>query len=154
MTSDNIETPLEVSLKAMQQQFARFGRIMENMTDRLERLEDRDTNTNNEESGGEDDASSRHKNERHGNGRRRGHTNEVDGDLRSIKLKIPTFQGRSDPEAYLEWEKKVELIFECHNYSEEKKVRLAAIEFTDYAIVWWDQLMINSRRYGERPIAT
>ena len=40
---------------------------------------------------------------------------------------------------YLEWERKVELIFKCHNYSEEKKVKLAAVEFSDYAIVWWDQ---------------
>ena len=62
----------------------------------------------------------------------------VNGDLRSIKLKIPAFQGRNDPELYLEWEKKVELVFECHNYSEEKKVKLATVEFTDYAIVWWD----------------
>jgi hypothetical protein len=42
----------------------------------------------------------------------------------------------NDPEASLEWEKKVDLIFECHNYYEEKKVILAIIEFTDYAIIW------------------
>ncbi|RVW12377.1 hypothetical protein CK203_108084 [Vitis vinifera] len=36
-------------------------------------------------------------------------------------MKIPSFQGKNDPEVYLEWEKKVEFIFECHNYSEEKK---------------------------------
>uniref|UniRef100_A0A2N9ENF8 Retrotransposon gag domain-containing protein n=2 Tax=Fagus sylvatica TaxID=28930 RepID=A0A2N9ENF8_FAGSY len=59
-----------------------------------------------------------------------------------------------DPEAYLEWEKKVELIFECHNYSEEKKVKLAVIEFTDYAIIWWDQLVMNRRRNHERAIET
>ena len=53
-------------------------------------------------------------------------------------MTIPPFQGRSDLEAYLEWEKKMELIFDCHNYSEDKKVKLAVIEFTDYAIVWWD----------------
>ena len=54
----------------------------------------------------------------------------------NIKMKIPPFQGRNDPEVYLEWERKVELIFECHNYSEVKKVKIAAIEFSDYAIVW------------------
>jgi hypothetical protein len=54
----------------------------------------------------------------------------------------------------LEWEKKVELIFECHNYSEEKKVKLAVIQFTDYAIIWWDQLVIKRRRNHERPIET
>jgi hypothetical protein len=33
------------------------------------------------------------------------------------------------------------LIFECYNYSEDKKVKLVVIEFTDYAIIWWDQLL-------------
>jgi hypothetical protein len=78
----------------------------------------------------------------------------IDRNLGNIKMKIPSFQGKNDPEAYLEWEKKVELIFECHNYSEEKKVKLAVIEFTDYAIIWWDQLVMNRRRNHERPIET
>ncbi|XP_035551062.1 uncharacterized protein LOC118349658, partial [Juglans regia] len=37
---------------------------------------------------------------------------------------------------------------------EEKKVKLAVIEFTDYAIIWWDQLVTNRRRNYERPIET
>ncbi|XP_060968516.1 uncharacterized protein LOC133036065 [Cannabis sativa] len=69
-------------------------------------------------------------------------------------MRIPAFQGKSDPEAYLEWEKKMELVFDCHNYSDMKKVKLAAIEFTDYAIVWWDQLCTNRRRSGDCPIET
>ena len=76
----------------------------------------------------------------------------IDRNLGNIKMKIPSFQGKNDPEVYLEWEKKVEFIFECHNYSEEKKVKLAVIEFTDYAIIWWDQLVMNRRRNYERPI--
>ena len=83
-------------------------------------------------------------------GRDREARNRVDNNLGSIKMKIPAFQGNSDPEAYIEWEKKMELVFDCHNYSELKKVKLAAIEFTDYAIVWWDQLCINRRRNAER----
>jgi hypothetical protein len=54
----------------------------------------------------------------------------------------------------LEWEKKVELIFECHNYSEEKKVKHAVVEFTDCAIIWWDQLIMNRRRNHEWPVET
>ena len=53
-------------------------------------------------------------------------------------MKIPSFQGKSDPEAYLEWEKKIKFIFYCHNYSEAKKVKLVVIEFSDYAITWWE----------------
>ena len=32
---------------------------------------------------------------------------DMDEDLDTIKLKIPNFQGKNDPEAYLEWEKKL-----------------------------------------------
>jgi len=59
---------------------------------------------------------------------------DMDGDLDTIKLKIPNFQGKNDPEAYLEWEKKVDLIFDCHSYSEQKKVKLI-IEFTEYVLI-------------------
>jgi len=56
-------------------------------------------------------------------------------------MKIPSFKRQNDAEAFLEWERKVQLIFDCHNYSEENKVRLTIVEFTDYALVWWDQLV-------------
>jgi uncharacterized protein (DUF2249 family) len=78
----------------------------------------------------------------------------VDRNLGSIKIKIPSFQGRNDPEAYLKWEKKIELTFACHNYLEKKKMLLAVIELIDYAIIWWDQLVTNRRRNHERPIET
>ncbi|KAM6556386.1 hypothetical protein CsatB_003405 [Cannabis sativa] len=79
--------------------------------------------------------------------------NELDGDgiISDEEFDgIPV--GKSDLEAYLEWEKKMELVFDCHNYSKTKKVKLAAMESTDHAIVWWDQLCINRRRNGERDI--
>ena len=66
---------------------------------------------------------------------RRGCVEEVDHNLRNIKLMIPSFQGRNDPDMYLEWERKVDLIFKCHNYSKDKKVKLASAEFCDYAII-------------------
>ena len=78
----------------------------------------------------------------------------IDRNLGNIKMKIPSFQGKNDPEVYLEWEKNVEFIFECHNYSEEKNVKLALIEFTDYAIICLDQLVMNRRKNYERPIET
>ena len=54
--------------------------------------------------------------ERHGRGFRRDPKwqDGTNRNLGNIKMKIPSFQGQNDPEAYLEWEKKVELIFECH----------------------------------------
>ena len=61
---------------------------------------------------------------------------DVDRNLGSIKMTIPSFQGRNDPNVYLEWERKVDLSFECHNYLEEKKVKLATVELYDCAIIW------------------
>ncbi|XP_073063956.1 uncharacterized protein [Primulina eburnea] len=80
--------------------------------------------------------------------------NKEDNNIGSIKMKIPSFHGKSDPEAYLEWEKRVEFVFDCHHYSEQKKVRLAVVEFVDYALIWWDQLVTTRRRCNERPIET
>ena len=72
--------------------------------------------------------------------------NQEDNNLGSIKMKIPSFQGKNNPKAYLEWEKKIELVFDCHNYSKLTKIKLVAIEFFDYAIIWWGHI--------ERPIKT
>ena len=92
-------------------------------------------------------------NRRYG-GRHREDRNREDNNLGNIKMKIPSFQGKNDPEAYLEWERNVELVFDCHHYSENKKVKLAVIEFSDYAIVWWDQLVLNKRRNREPSVET
>ncbi|GKV50653.1 hypothetical protein SLEP1_g57354 [Rubroshorea leprosula] len=37
-------------------------------------------------------------------------------------MKIPPFQGKADPKAYLEWERNVELVFNCHNYFEQHAI--------------------------------
>ena len=48
----------------------------------------------------------------------------------------------------------MEMVFDCHNYSENKKVKFVVIEFSDYAIVWWDQLVSNKRRNRELSVET
>ncbi|XP_071928142.1 uncharacterized protein [Coffea arabica] len=63
-------------------------------------------------------------------------------------MNIPEFKGRSDPETSLEWLSKIEMVFSCQNYTEEQKVQLATMEFTEYAVVWWDQIKKSRRRSG------
>jgi hypothetical protein len=70
---------------------------------------------------GEDDydfASGPNRARRNVNFRGMGTYEDTDGDLDTIKLKIPNFQGKKDPEANLEWEIKVYWIFDYHSYSE------------------------------------
>ncbi|XP_048630520.1 uncharacterized protein LOC106373165 [Brassica napus] len=74
--------------------------------------------------------------------------------LSGLKLKIPPFEGKNDPDVFLEWERKIEYVFDCQNFSELKKVRLAVTEFSRYAINCYDQFLTLRRRTGERPIET
>lgn len=78
----------------------------------------------------------------------------TNNNINSIKLKIPSFNRRNDDEAYLEWEIKVELVFDYHNYSEENKIKLITVRFTNYALVWWDQLLLNRKQNGECPMSS
>ena len=45
-------------------------------------------------------------------------------------------------------------MFEWYEYSEERKCKVAALEFTDYALLWWENLKIQRRRDGEEEITT
>ncbi|XP_050885826.1 uncharacterized protein LOC127091276 [Lathyrus oleraceus] len=131
---------LTVQIAAMCDNFERLLREQgEQLQQRIDELERRPQNSN-DGSGDEEERRRR---------RRQGRDN-----LRGIKIKVPSFVGKSDPEAYLEWETKLEQIFNCHNYSNLEKVQVASIEFKEYALVWWDQLTKDRRRYAERPIDT
>ncbi|XP_071920674.1 uncharacterized protein [Coffea arabica] len=90
----------------------------------------------------------------YGQGRPKRNTRGIGDAIKGIKMKIPPFQGKSDPDTYLEWESRVELVFDCNNYTDAQKLRLAVVEFTDYAIVWWEQVVTSRRRCGELPITT
>ena len=49
---------------------------------------------------------------------------------------MPKFDGGSDLEAYLTWKWRVDKIFCVHNYSEQKKMAMATLEFDGYALIW------------------
>ncbi|XP_027155647.1 uncharacterized protein LOC113756021 [Coffea eugenioides] len=82
--------------------------------------------------------------------RPRRNTRAIGDAIKGIKMKIPPFQGKSDPDTYLEWESRVELVFDCNDYTDAQKLRLAVVEFTDYAIVWWEQVATSRRRMDGR----
>ena len=118
-----------------------FNTMMEAVMERMDRLE---VTLQNDMNGEDAEATPENRRNR----------NRVDSNLGSIKMKIPSFQGKNDPEVYLEWETKVENIFSIHNYSEDKKVKLASVEFYGYALTWWDKLVLSRRRNGDHPIQT
>ena len=87
------------------------------------------------------------------NHRRYGGRQREEG-IEEVKVKIPTFKGTYDLEVYLEWEMKVEQVFSCYNYNEEKKIKLASLEFEGYALVWWNQVRNDVERMRKPLINT
>jgi hypothetical protein len=67
---------------------------------------------------------------------------------------ILAFLDKINLEAYLEWEKKVKLIFYCHHCSKVKRVKLIVIEFTNYDIIWWDHHVLGRMKNEEKLIET
>jgi hypothetical protein len=65
-----------------------------------------------------------------------------------INFKIPSFNGKYDPAAYLDWELEVEQKFSCHGIPANSQVKATISEFTDFALIWWreykQKLPINS----------
>ena len=58
-----------------------------------------------------------------------------DNAFSKIKFKIPSFDGKYDPDAYLTWEMAIEQKFTCHDFPENACVRAATSEFIDFPSV-------------------
>ena len=67
---------------------------------------------------------------------------------------MPKFTASNDPEEYISWALKVDKIFRLHNYEEEKKIAMASLEFQDYVLIWWEQVIERHAARGEPPITT
>jgi len=106
--------------------------------------------------------SSRHSHSSHGyyedNARPRHHHHEegrqyVAGPY-SPNVKLPSFSGESDPNVYLGWEAKVEQIFDVNGVRDEHRVRLASLEFLDYAMQWWHQYLMDIDLHKRSPVVS
>ena len=64
---------------------------------------------------------------------------------------MPKFSGGTDPEDYLSWALKVDKIFRLHNYEEEKKIAMASLEFDEYVLIWWEQVIERRSQQGRTP---
>jgi hypothetical protein len=65
---------------------------------------------------------------------------EVHGDddaFSKVIFKIPPFDGKYDPDAYITWDIAVDQKFACHEFPENAHVRAATSEFTEFTSVWW-----------------
>ena len=83
--------------------------------------------------------------------RRNGRSTPNFGD---IKVGVPEFEGRLDPDEFLEWLQTVQRIFDYKEILEEKKVKLIALRLRKYASLWWSNLCAKRARQGKGKIRT
>jgi len=91
-----------------------------------------------------------------GNRRVNNGPNRIEGQdrIEGVKLNVPPFKGKSDPNTYLDWEMKIQHAFSCNDYPEEQKVKLATATFSDYVLVWWKKNQREMKREEGREINT
>ncbi|VFQ90484.1 unnamed protein product [Cuscuta campestris] len=71
-----------------------------------------------------------------------------------FKVDIPTFEGKNDPDDFLEWLETVERVFDFKDVPEDKKVKIVAFKFWKCASTWWSNLSTKRRRENKAPVKT
>jgi len=71
-----------------------------------------------------------------------------------IKEEILEFEGRLNPDEFLEWLQTIERIFYYKEISEGNRVKLVAFRLRKYASLWWSNLCAKRARQEKGKIRT
>ena len=62
------------------------------------------------------------------------YTADVDAQyIKSVKVDAPSFDGRLDPQVYIDWQLVMDRYFRWHDMSESRKIRLAVMKLMGHA---------------------
>ena len=67
---------------------------------------------------------------------------------------LPEFVGGTDPEAYLEWERKIERMFDFKDIDDEKRGKYAILKLGRGASLWFEGLKSKRIRDGKEKITS
>ena len=81
-------------------------------------------------------------------GNRRGRARHVvcppaNDSFTKIQFTIPSYNGKYNPAAYLDWEIEVERNFLCYDIPASAQVKTAISAFTDFALIWWREYKLK-----------
>ncbi|KAK0597158.1 hypothetical protein LWI29_022317 [Acer saccharum] len=89
-----------------------------------------------------------------GNNRRHRHMNNFIRPNFDVKVDIPEFEGKMQPEEFIDWLNTVERVFDYKDVPEDRKVKLVAIKLKKHASIWWEHLKKQRTREGKGRIET
>ena len=64
----------------------------------------------------------------------------IQANTNDFKVEIQKFEGKLDPEEFLDQLHTVVRVFECKDIPDQKKVNLFALRIRKYAALWWTNL--------------
>jgi CRISPR/Cas system-associated endoribonuclease Cas2 len=64
------------------------------------------------------------------------------------------FEGKLQPDEFVDWLQTVERVFEYKEVPEEKKVKIIVVKLKKHASIWWENLKKKREREGKRKIKT
>lgn len=72
-----------------------------------------------------------------------------------IKLsELLEFDGTLELDVYLDWERRMQRIFDHMKVGSEACLSYAALKFTRYASLWFENMQVRTEREGKEPIST
>lgn len=71
-----------------------------------------------------------------------------------VKVDIPEFEGRMQPDEFIDWLNTVERIFDYKDVPDHNKVKLVAIKLRKHASIWWKHLKRQRERERKSRIVT
>ncbi|PKU87302.1 RNA-directed DNA polymerase [Dendrobium catenatum] len=71
-----------------------------------------------------------------------------------IRLDLPEFEGRLDPDEFINWLHTIERILDYKEIPQERIVKLVAIKLKGNASLWWENLKRSRQREGKSRITT
>ncbi|KAK1400974.1 hypothetical protein POM88_000579 [Heracleum sosnowskyi] len=77
-----------------------------------------------------------------------------DYDDTSLKWYVPEFSGASDSEDFLEWVSHMEYLFDYKGFDDQRSYKIANMNLTKYASLWFANLKIKLMREGAPRITT
>jgi hypothetical protein len=67
---------------------------------------------------------------------------------------IPKFEGRMQPDEFIDWFNTIERIFDYKDVPDHNKVKLVAIKLRKHASIWWEHLKRQRERERKSHIVT
>ena len=70
----------------------------------------------------------------------------------SVKIDVPEFSGGLILDDVTDWLNHVERVFEYHDISNHKKVKILGTKLKGRALAWWEQIQTQRVRFGKKKI--